>query len=63
MTCWYYSDPPRLKFKPAKFERVFLKPEIIIFRDVLSDPEMNTIKDLAAPRVMYLFCFVFYLFR
>ena len=63
MICWYYNDASRLKIKPAKLERVFLKPEIIIFRDVLSDAEMNTIKELASPRVMYPFCIVFYLFQ
>lgn len=51
MICWYYNDASRLKIKPAKLERVFLKPEIIIFRDVLSDAEMNTIKELASPRL------------
>ncbi|XP_044181335.1 prolyl 4-hydroxylase subunit alpha-1-like isoform X1 [Acropora millepora] len=51
MVCWYYNDASRLKIKPAKIERVFLKPEIVIFRDVLSDAEMNTIKELASPRL------------
>ncbi|XP_068735828.1 prolyl 4-hydroxylase subunit alpha-1-like isoform X1 [Montipora capricornis] len=51
MRCWYYSDPPRLKIKPVKVERVFVKPEIIIFRGILTDSEMNTIKELAAPRL------------
>lgn len=52
MICWYYNDPPRLKLRPVKFERVFVKPEIIIFRDILTELEMSTIMDLAAPRVM-----------
>lgn len=51
MVCWYYNDPPRLKLKPAKFERVFVKPEIIIFRDILTEPEMAKIKELASPRL------------
>ncbi|XP_078383611.1 prolyl 4-hydroxylase subunit alpha-1-like isoform X2 [Oculina patagonica] len=51
MTCWYYSATPRLKLKPAKFERVFVKPEIIIMRNILTDSEMNKIKELAAPRL------------
>lgn len=52
MMCWYYSATPRLKIRPAKFERVFVKPEILIMRNVLSESEMDKIKELAAPRVM-----------
>ena len=52
MICWYYNDAPRLKLRSAKFERVFVKPEIIIFRGILTEQEMRTIKELAAPRVM-----------
>jgi len=51
MICWFYNDSPRLKLKPAKFERVFVKPEIFIFHDILREEEMNKIKELAAPRV------------
>ncbi|XP_073251115.1 prolyl 4-hydroxylase subunit alpha-1-like isoform X1 [Porites lutea] len=51
MLCWYYNDPPRLKIRPAKIERVFVKPEIFLFRDILSDVEMEVIKELAAPRL------------
>lgn len=51
MLCWYYSGTPRLKIRPAKFERVFLKPEIIIMRQVLTETEMNKIKELASPRL------------
>lgn len=53
MLCWYYSGTPRLRIRPAKFERVFVKPEIIIMRQILTVPEMNKIKELAAPRVIY----------
>ena len=56
MLCWYYNDPLRLKIKPAKIERVFVKPEIFLFRGILSDVEMEVIKELAAPRVMYSCC-------
>lgn len=52
MTCWYHSATPRLKLKPAKFERVFVRPEIIILRNILSESEMGKIKELAAPKVM-----------
>ena len=51
MTCWYHSATPRLKLKPARFERVFVKPEIIIMRNILMDSEMDKIKELASPRV------------
>ena len=56
MLCWYNNDPPRLKIRPAKIERVFVKPEIFLFRGILSDVEMEVIKELAAPRVMYSCC-------
>lgn len=58
MICWYYNGPPRLKIRPAKVERVFVKPEILIFRDILTETEMDKIKELASPRVMYYFRFI-----
>lgn len=57
MRCWYYSDSSRLKIKLVKVERVFVKLEIIIFRGILIDLEMNIIKELVVLRVnVLLFC-------
>ena len=61
MLCWYYSGTPRLMLRPAKFERVFVKPEIILMRKILTESEMNKIKELASPRVMYKLFIVLFL--
>lgn len=47
--------------RPAKFERVFVKPEIILMRKILTESEMNKIKELASPRVMYKLFIVLFL--
>ncbi|KAJ7352837.1 Prolyl 4-hydroxylase, alpha polypeptide [Desmophyllum pertusum] len=51
MKCWYYSGTPRLKLRPAKFERVFVNPEIFLLRNILTESEMKKIKELALPRL------------
>ena len=37
--------------KPGRIERVFVTPEIFMLRDVISDLEIEHVKELAKPRV------------
>lgn len=49
LVCWYKTGHPLLVLKPAKVERVFPKPEILFFRDAISDKEIEKVKILAHP--------------
>eukprot|EP00795_Rhopilema_esculentum_P013260 gene13260-4092_t len=49
LVCWCDSWHPRLKLKPAKVERVYVNPDVLLFRAVLSDNEVQRIKELALP--------------
>ncbi|CAH0714461.1 unnamed protein product, partial [Brenthis ino] len=51
LKCRYLTENhPFLKLAPIKMEYMYLKPDIIIFHDVISDNEIEHIKDLAKPR-------------
>lgn len=39
------------RIAPLKVEEAYLKPKILLFRDVMSDSEIEVIKKLAQPRV------------
>lgn len=47
--CYYKRDRPYLKLAGIKVEIVHLKPMVVIFREVLSDREIEIIKDVATP--------------
>lgn len=49
LICWYRRDHPSLILKPAKLERLYPKPELIMFRDAIREEEMARIKELADP--------------
>ena len=52
LKCYYsHGNNPYLTYAPFKSEVVFLSPKIVIYYEVLSDDEINTIKTLATPRV------------
>ena len=52
LKCYYnYGQHPYLRLMPHKEEVVNLKPMISIFHEVLSDSEIETVKELATPRV------------
>jgi hypothetical protein len=40
-----------MRIAPIKEEEVFLKPRLVIFYDVISDQEIQIVKDFASPRV------------
>ncbi|XP_052687863.1 prolyl 4-hydroxylase subunit alpha-1-like isoform X1 [Crassostrea angulata] len=50
LKCRYvHNNNPRLLLKPAKEEEVYLNPWIVIYHDVVSDKEIDTIKRIATP--------------
>lgn len=50
--CYYTNNnKPFLKIAPLKAEEAYPEPKIIIYHDVMSDAEIETIKKLAHPRV------------
>ncbi|CAB3248041.1 unnamed protein product [Arctia plantaginis] len=52
LTCRYLTENhPFLKIAPFKIETVYINPDVIIFHDVLSDGEINSMKELAKPRL------------
>nr|AQZ26744.1 prolyl 4-hydroxylase subunit alpha-1 [Aurelia sp. 1 GW-2014] len=51
LVCWYQTTAPRTKLKPLKVERVWISPEIFIYRDILSESQMQKIKELATPKL------------
>jgi len=40
-----------LKLQPVKQEFISLNPRIVIFHDIISDEEIETIKNMAKPKV------------
>lgn len=54
LKCRYvHKNNPRLLLKPAKEEEVYLNPWIVIYHDVVSDKEIDTIKRIATPLVRH----------
>lgn len=51
LVCWYHSKNPRTVLKPLRVDRVWVSPEIVLFRGILSDSEIQRIKELAIPRL------------
>ena len=46
-----HRDDPYYYLAPAKIEVAHLKPDILIFHDVVSPTEMETVRNTAAPLV------------
>lgn len=52
LKCRYVNKGrPYLLIAPLKEEEAFLDPRIVLYRQVISDAEIDTIKTLAKPRV------------
>lgn len=52
LKCRYIThNNPFLLIAPFKIEEAHFKPDLIIFHDVMSDAEIETIKKLSTPRV------------
>ena len=53
LKCWYDNrHQPYLLLMPIKIEQHSIEPAIYTFHDVLSDEEIQTIKELAKPLVI-----------
>lgn len=51
LTCRYLTENhPFLRIAPIKMEMMYLNPDIVIFHDVISDGEIETVKKMARPR-------------
>ncbi len=52
LRCRYVTDGVAfLRLQPVKEEEAYLNPRIVIYHDVLSDAEIETVKKMAQPRV------------
>lgn len=52
LRCRYVTNNvPFLLIQPIKMEEAYHKPLIVIYHDVISDDEIETVKKLAQPRV------------
>ncbi|KAI6189236.1 Prolyl 4-hydroxylase alpha-related protein PH4 [Aphelenchoides besseyi] len=49
--CYYKRDRPFLKLAPFKVEIVRYEPLVVLFKEVISDPEIAVIQELATPRL------------
>ena len=58
LSCWYKKSHPLLVLSPAKIEQVYVYPEMYLYRNVLSDKELQRIKDLALPMVRFNNCYL-----
>ena len=41
MLCWYKNDQPILRYKPQKVERVWVGPEILMYRELLNKEQID----------------------
>lgn len=60
MLCWYRRSEPVLVLKPQKMERAWLSPEIFLLRDILTDKEVELIKQHAYPLVSLCYYALYY---
>ncbi|XP_041988646.1 prolyl 4-hydroxylase subunit alpha-1-like isoform X5 [Aricia agestis] len=51
LKCRYYNENSFLKLAPIKMEYKYHNPDIVIFYEVLSDEEIEIIKNIAQPRL------------
>lgn len=49
--CYYKCDTPFLRLAPFKVELLHRKPDIILFRNVLSNREISIVKKISKPKV------------
>lgn len=52
LRCRYVTNgTPFLFLQPIKMEEAYLKPRLVIYHDVMSEDEIETVKKMAQPRV------------
>lgn len=49
LKCWFRKRHPLLRIKPQKVERLWVKPEILLFHDFVNKRQSKWIKDTAHP--------------
>ena len=56
LKCFYTTgrQHPQLVLKPVQTEVVYIRPTVLLYRNILSDTEMNLLKKLATPKVSQL---------
>lgn len=60
LRCRYVTNNvPYLFIQPVKMEEAFHKPLIVIYHNVVSDDEIETVKKMAQPRVYNWFIILF----
>ena len=62
LICYYHNHHPRLLIQPAKIEVVYPDPEIYVIRDLLNDAEMDRLIEIAAPKVVWSYVCVMFIF-
>lgn len=55
LRCRYFTNNnnPYLILGPIKEEEAYLNPRLVVYHDVISDREIETVKQLAQPRVIF----------
>lgn len=48
---YFHNDHPYMILQPSKLEVIHDKPYIVVFHDIMSDDEMQTVIELSAPRL------------
>ncbi|XP_046858925.1 prolyl 4-hydroxylase subunit alpha-1-like isoform X2 [Xenia sp. Carnegie-2017] len=51
LKCWFYKDKPWLHLRGIGVERLHVAPEVLYFRNVLTDFEIEVIKRLGRPKL------------
>ncbi|XP_028416786.1 prolyl 4-hydroxylase subunit alpha-1-like isoform X2 [Dendronephthya gigantea] len=51
LKCWYVKDKPWLYLRGIGVERLHVSPEVLYFRNVLTDPEIEVVKRLGRPKL------------
>ncbi|XP_066927150.1 prolyl 4-hydroxylase subunit alpha-2-like [Clytia hemisphaerica] len=51
MVCWYKNDQPKLRYKPQKVERLWARPEVLMFRELLNDEQIGTLINLSLQKL------------
>ena len=51
MKCWYKTNDPTLILKPQKYERIWADPEIFMLREIITDRQIEQVKEQAYPIV------------
>lgn len=51
LTCYYKNDRPFLRIAPIKVERLNMEPEVLLFKQVLTDSEIDLLKRISGPNV------------